>query len=97
MSGTTAQLTTLLDRLTSYLDGSEALASPAPTPADAMATYAAVTQIVEAQLASGSADLALTRSALLGTHRMLRAALQGSESAGARPERPHLRLVRSSC
>lgn len=84
----TADLAHLLARLNSYLDGSAAdgTTRPAPSAHEAMATYRSAARVVELQLVSGPRDprdLALTRKVLLGTHRLLCAALDQAEQASA--------------
>ncbi len=73
----TAQLSSLLSELNS---DSGVVVSP-PSPTEAMAIYAVAVRLAEVQLsrAAGAAaageDVVMTRDVLLGTRRMLRAAL----------------------
>lgn len=86
----TGQLSTLLSRL----NASPGIVLPPPSPTEAMAIYAVAVRLAELQLALSDnvpapvEDLEMTRDVLLGTRKMLRAALARIE-----PEGPSPRLV----
>jgi hypothetical protein len=86
----TVQLSTLLNQL----NASSGAVLPPPSPAEAMAIYSVAVRLAELQLAltDGAAtpldDLEMTRDVLLGTRKLLRAALARIE-----PDPPAPRLV----
>jgi hypothetical protein len=88
----TVQLSTLL----SQLNASHGAVLPPPSPSEAMAIYSVAVRLAELQLAltDGTAapvdDLEMTRDVLLGTRKMLRAALARIEPE---PTSPRLVLI----
>lgn len=80
-----AELAGLLSQLKAHSRGRTA--SP-PTPSEAMAMYFVAARLVELQMQlvdRGECDdqeIAVTREVLIGTHRMLNAALDGAEPVG---------------
>lgn len=79
----TAQLSSLLNQLNAYSDSATRVRPPSPS--EAMAIYSVAVRLVRLQMAltdrgaGEAADVDLTRDLLLGTRRMLRAALDRLE------------------
>jgi hypothetical protein len=91
-----AELSMLLSQLNAHGDGR--MAAP-PSPSEAMAMYFVAARLVELQLQlvdrgeSDDDELAVTREVLVGTHKMLNAALGSSDPTARPPRRPALRVV----
>lgn len=83
----TAELSSLLTQLNAYSDSATRVRPP--SPAEAMAIYSVAVRLVRLQMTMSdrttpdSYDVAVTRDLLLGTRRMLRAALERLEPVGA--------------
>lgn len=88
----TVQLSTLLNQL----NVSHGRVLPPPSPSEAMAIYSVAVRLAELQLAlpdgveTPADDLEMTRDVLLGTRKMLRAALARIEPE---PTSPRLMLI----
>lgn len=82
----TAEFSSLLNQLNAYSDSATRVRPP--SPAEAMAIYSVAVRLVRLQMAltdhggSEPADVDVTRDLLLGTRRMLRAALERLEPSG---------------
>jgi hypothetical protein len=100
-----AELTSLLERLNSSLDGSEEFehpAVPAPTAEEALGLYFVAARLVELQLRLLERDenpvelarqVAITRDVLLGTRSVLESALNSVTPVDPTPSAPKLRVV----
>ena len=91
----TAQLSSLLTRL----NCDHGVVAPAPSATEAMAIYSIAVRLAELQLSRSDhtpapdGDVVLTRDVLLGTRRMLRAALARLEPEPESDPAPRLTLI----
>ena len=83
----TDDLSSLLTRLNAFCTETSADGTPVrpPTAGEAMAVYTVAVQLVQTQLDVPDADLENSRAVLLGTRRMLNAALERVEATAVRP------------